>query len=209
MCVEGTGNLRLVFIRAGKDLQNCVFWRRLAISQFNGAVCCCAFNVLTFGNSRGKTYSEAGPCSSVVYLETITSPCYITAHVAPTHCHVKGVQQRGECRVILIGVLEYVAQRKTLFAQEVFLVNKLTGRLKQNYWAIAKKREKSHCPCVHQAVVSRWSLLLLTLRSSILLLKEVFHFSVWINLSLEYPILFIAGFHLCCVNIPQKTGVNS
>lgn len=90
MCVEWTGNLRLVFIRAGKDLQNCVFWRRLAISQFNGAVCCWAFNVLTFGNSRGKTYSEAGPCSSVVYLETITSPCYITAHVAPTHCHVKG-----------------------------------------------------------------------------------------------------------------------
>lgn len=90
-CVwRGQGNLRPVFICAGKDLQNHVFWRLLAISQFNGAVCCWAFNVLSFGNSGGKTYSEAGPCSNAVYLETLTSPCCITAHVAPTLRHVKG-----------------------------------------------------------------------------------------------------------------------
>jgi len=67
-----------------------------------------------------------------------------------------------------------------LFAQEFFPVNKLTHRLKQNYWAVAKKKEKSHFLCVQQAVVSRWSLLLLTLWEPILLLKEVFLFSGWI-----------------------------
>lgn len=91
VCVwKGQGNLRPVFIWAGKGLQNRVFWRLLAISQFNGAVCCWAFNVLSFGYRGGKTYSEAGPCSNAVYLETLTSPCCIAAHVVPTLCHVKG-----------------------------------------------------------------------------------------------------------------------
>lgn len=92
------------------------------------------------------------------------------------------------------------------FSQEVFLVNRLTNKLKQSYWAMAKKQEKSHFLCVQQTVVSRWSLLLLTLRRPILLLKEVFLFYGWINLSLEYLTLFIAGFHVCpfCQHPPEN-----
>lgn len=205
---RGQGNLRPVFMCTGKDLQNHVFWWLLAISQFNGAVCCWVFNVLSFGNSGGKTYGEAGPCLSAVYLETLTSPCCTAGHLTSTLCHVKGYQVAQQCRVISVGTQEYVAQGKVLFAQEVFLVNKLTDKLKQSYWAMAKKKEKSHFLCVQQTVVSRWSLLLLTSRRPILLLKEVFLFSGGINLSLECPTLSIAFISAHFVNILQKTGVN-
>lgn len=117
---RGQGNLRPDFMCAGKDLQNCVFWWLLAISQFNGAVCCWAFNVLSFGNSRGKTYSEAGPCLSGVSLETLTSPCCTAGHVTPTLCHVKGYQVAQRCRVISEGTLEYVSQGKVLFSSRGF-----------------------------------------------------------------------------------------
>lgn len=150
---RGQRNLRPDFMCAGKDLQNRVFWRLLAISQFNGAVCCWAFKVLSFGNSGGKTYSEASPCLSAVYLETLPSPCCPVGHTIPTLCHVKGYQVAQWCRVISEGTLEYVAQGKVLFAQEFFLVNKLTDKLKQNYWAMAKKR-KSHTSFVFSRLLS-------------------------------------------------------
>lgn len=160
------GNLRPDFMCAGKDLQNRVFWRLLAISQFNGAVCCWAFSVLSFGNSGGETHGEAGPCFSAVYLETLTSPCCTAGHVTPTLCHVEGYQVAQRCRILSEGTSECAAQGRVPFAQEVFLVNKLTDKQKQSYWATTKKKEKSHFLCVQQTVVSRWSLLLLALEKA-------------------------------------------
>lgn len=147
VCVwRGQGNLRPVFICAGKDLQNCVFWHLLAISQFNGAVCCWAFKVLLFGNSREKTYSETGPRLNAVYLETLTSPCCITAHVAPTLCHVKvypAVQRAVQSR--FSWHVRICCTRKDILCTEGFSC-KQTDQAKAKLLSCSK--EKSHTSLV-------------------------------------------------------------